>query len=132
MPEARTTKKAKQALREGKPPSTAAGAFVREEMEHVRAPTRRWSRAVTERSNAMDLEESVFLRPPTEIAQSLKRSAEASTRLKASPFRSAMSMLTFYENRAGRNLSATRRAALEEAKAELRKIFGRPAQPRHR
>jgi hypothetical protein len=86
---------------------------------------RRWSRRVTERSNALDLERGVFTRSPKALARSLKRSAERSTRRKSSPFRSAMSMLTFYENRAGRKLPPARRRVLEQAKAELRKLFAR-------
>lgn len=87
----------------------------------------RWSQRVTETSNALDLEPGVFaLDDPKEIALSLKRSAEASSRRKADPFRSAMSMLNFYINRAGRNLPAERRARLEAAKEELRVLFGRP------
>jgi hypothetical protein len=86
---------------------------------------RRWSREVTERSNALDLESGVFTRSPKEIARSLKRSAERSARRKSSPFRSAMSMLTFYENRAGRNLSASRKHAIHRAKDELRKLYNR-------
>jgi hypothetical protein len=66
---------------------------------------------------------SVFTRSPREIARSLKRSAQRSHRRKSSPFRSAMSMLTFYENRAGRNLPAARKDALRRAKAELRRLF---------
>jgi len=81
---------------------------------------------VTERSNALDLESNVFKKPPKEMARSLKRSAERSTRRKSSPFRSAMSMLTFYENRAGRTLPATRRRAIQSAKRELRRLYGRP------
>jgi len=85
-----------------------------------------WSQDVTRRSNALDLEPGVFtLDDPKEIALSLKRSAEASDRRKGTPFRSAMSMLTFYLNRAGRGLSSERREALEAAKGELRKAFGR-------
>jgi hypothetical protein len=80
---------------------------------------------VTERSNALDLERRVFKLAPRQMARSLKRSAERSTRRKSSPFRSAMSMLTFYENRAGRNLPAARKKAIREAKDELRKLFGR-------
>jgi len=80
---------------------------------------------VTERSNALDLEPGVFTRSPKQLARSLKRSAERSTRRKSSPFRSAMSMLTFYENRAGRNLPPARRRVLQRAKAELRKLFVR-------
>jgi hypothetical protein len=86
---------------------------------------RYWSQAVTERSNALDLEPRVFAGSPQQIARSLKRSAERSRRRKSSPYRSAMSMLTFYENRAGRKLPASRRIAIERAKNELRKLYGR-------
>jgi hypothetical protein len=86
----------------------------------------RWSAEVTEHSDALDLEEGVFEKDdPKQIAASLKRSAEASSRRKAEPFRSAMSMLTFYINRAGKNLSKERKATLETAKDELRKLYGR-------
>jgi len=86
----------------------------------------RWSGGVTEKSNALDLEKDVFTwDDPGRIARSLKRSAEASTRRKSPPFRSAMSMLTFYINRAGRNLPEERRAVLERAKDELRRVYGR-------
>jgi hypothetical protein len=87
---------------------------------------------VTERSNALDLERRVFKLAPRQMARSLKRSAERSTRRKSSPFRSAMSMLTFYENRAGSKLSPTRRRVLERAKDELRKLYGRPSRRRTR
>lgn len=88
----------------------------------------RWSQDVTEHSDALDLEKGVFTyKDPKKIAASLKRSAEASKRRKADPFRSAMSMLVFYINRAGKNLSEEDRARLEKAKDELRKTFGRPA-----
>jgi hypothetical protein len=87
---------------------------------------KRWSQAVTRGSNALDLEPAVFtFDDPLAIAHSLKRSAEASTRRKAPPFRSAMSMLTFYLNRAGRSLPDDRRQVLDQAKAELRKLYGR-------
>lgn len=86
----------------------------------------RWSQDVTEHSDALDLEKGVFtLRDPKEIATSLKRSAEASKRRKTDPYRSAMSMLVFYINRAGKNLSEEDRARLEKAKDELRKAFGK-------
>ncbi|MFC3073257.1 DUF3175 domain-containing protein [Shinella pollutisoli] len=85
---------------------------------------KKWSQDVTENSDAMDLEEGVFKqRSARKIAQSLRRSAEASDRRKSSPFQSAMSMLTFYINRAGDQLSDSRRATLEKAKDELRKDF---------
>jgi putative cell wall-binding protein len=86
----------------------------------------RWSGAVTAHSNALDLEEGVFSwSDPREIAASLKRSAERSQRRKSTPYRSAMSMLTFYINRAGKELDAQQRSVLERAKEELRKQFGR-------
>jgi hypothetical protein len=85
-----------------------------------------WSDAVTRGSNALDLEANVFtLDSPRAIAASLKRSAESSKRRKASPYQSAMSMLTFYINRAGKGLPERRRAILERTKQELRKAFGR-------
>jgi hypothetical protein len=88
-------------------------------------PKRKWSARVTARSDAMDLEPSVFKRGARAIAQSVKRSAERSQRRKSTPFRSAMSMLTFYENRAGRNLSPRQKQTIERAKQELRKLFDR-------
>lgn len=88
---------------------------------------RRWSAKVTSHSNAMDLEKDVFKsKDPGKIARSLKHSAEESHRRKASPFQSAMSMLNFYENRAGKNLSKRQRTPLEKAKNKLRKLFGKP------
>lgn len=87
---------------------------------------RRWSQRVTEESAALMLEPGVFtLRSPREIALSLKRSADESEARKSPPFRSAMSMLTFYINRAGRGLSAERKQVLERAKAELRALYGK-------
>jgi len=87
---------------------------------------KKWSADVTGHSDALDLEEHVFEKDdPKEIAASLKRSAERSDRRKAEPFRSAMSMLTFYINRAGKNLPADRKKVLEDAKDELRRAFGR-------
>ena len=87
---------------------------------------KRWSAEVTEHSDELDLEEHVFeFDDPKHIATSLKRSAEASSRRKAEPFQSAMSMLTFYVNRAGKNLSDDRRAVLEKAKDEHRHLFDR-------
>ena len=88
---------------------------------------KRWSQHVTESSDALDLEAGVFtLEDPREIARSLKRSADASRRRKTEPFRSAMSMLNFYINRAGKSLSETQRTRLEAAKDELRVLYGRP------
>ena len=92
----------------------------------ARKKTRRWSRAVSERSNALDLEPGVFgLHSPRAIAASLSRSAKRSRRRKSEPYRSAMSMLTFYINRAGRKLPASRRRVLERAKLELRRLYAR-------
>jgi Protein of unknown function (DUF3175) len=86
--------------------------------------TKRWSKRVTETSDALDLESGVFKKDsPRDIAVSLKRSAERSGRRKADPYRSAMSMLTFYINRAGKNLSAARRRTLDRAKVELRALY---------
>jgi hypothetical protein len=85
-----------------------------------------WSHQVMEKSDAMDLKAGVFkLRSARAIALSLKKSAEASDRRKSPPFRSAMSMLNFEINRAGKNLSAERLKVLNRAKEELRKAFGR-------
>jgi hypothetical protein len=87
---------------------------------------KRWSHKVTEHSDALDLEGGVFAqRDPRKIARSLKRSAERSRRRKSDPYRSAMSMLTFYINRAGKQLSKTQRTRLEAAKDELRDLYGK-------
>jgi hypothetical protein len=92
----------------------------------ARPSRRRWSQEVTERSDALDLDKDVFTqRSPRAIAESLSRSAERSRRRKAGPFQSAMSMLNFYLNRAGRNLDPSRRRTLERAKEELRRLYGR-------
>jgi hypothetical protein len=89
--------------------------------------TAKWSQDVTRHSNALDLDREVFTRgDPKAIAASLKKSAEASRRRKATPFRSAMSMLTFYINRAGKELDPKQRRVLERAKDELRIAFGKP------
>jgi hypothetical protein len=96
-----------------------------------RTKTRRWSQRVTETSNALDLDRGVFARDePASIARSLKRSAERSRRRKADPFRSAMSMLVFYINRAGSRLPKRRRVRLEQAKDELRALYHRPRRAR--
>jgi hypothetical protein len=93
------------------------------------AKRERWSQRVTETSNALDLESGVFaLEDPRAIARSLKDSAERSRRRKSDPYRSAMSMLNFYINRAGTQLPAQQRVRLEAAKDELRVLFGRPRQ----
>jgi hypothetical protein len=91
----------------------------------------KWASRVTRESNALDLQRRVFTwRDPKRIARSLKRSAEHSKRRKARPFQSAMSMLTFYINRAGRNLPAARRRVLTRAKDELRRLYDRSSPAR--
>jgi len=88
-------------------------------------PRKYWSKDVTEKSNALDLEPGVFtLTDPAEIARSLKHSADVSTRRKGSAYQSAMSMLNFYINRAGKNLSRAQKQILEQSKTETRKLFG--------
>lgn len=85
-----------------------------------------WSQKVTEKSDALDLEEGVFKwKDPKKIAQSLKDSAESSDRRKANPFQSAMSMLVFYINRAGKQLDEEQLTVLEDAKHELRVLYGK-------
>ena len=86
----------------------------------------KWSAEVTRESHALQLEDGVFTwEDPQRIALSLKRSSDASCNRKSSPFRSAMSMLVFYINRAGRNLDDRQRRVLEQAKLELRRLYGR-------
>lgn len=88
--------------------------------------TRKWSANITRHSNALDLKKDVFtLHDPKKIAQSLKRSAKNSHRKKGTPYQSAMSMLNFYINRAGKNLPEKQKEILEKAKDELRIAFGR-------
>jgi hypothetical protein len=90
------------------------------------APKKKWSRRVMQTSDALDLESGVFKsKDPKKIARSLKRSAETSKRRKGTPFQSAMSMLNFYINRAGKQLTAREKQPLEKAKPELRKLLGR-------
>jgi len=91
-----------------------------------RAAPKRWSQRVTKESDALDLKHGVFtLTSPKKIAASLKRSAEHSARRKTGAYRSALSMLTFYINRAGKTLPKTQRMRLEKAKVELKRAFGR-------
>jgi hypothetical protein len=91
-----------------------------------KAQKNRWSQRVTRESDALDLDRGVFkLTSARKIAASLKRSAERSSRRKAGAYRSALSMLTFYINRAGKNLPKTERTRLERAKTELKRQFGR-------
>lgn len=98
----------------------------RKESKSKREKSTRWSQRVTQESHALVLEEGVFtLDSPRAIAASLKRSADESRQRKSEPFRSAMSMLVFYINRAGRGLSKARKAKLEKAKDELRALYGK-------
>lgn len=95
-------------------------------MENVRETKTKWSQRVTKKSDALDLEEGVFTwDDPRRIARSLARSAKRSGRRKGTPYRSAMSMLDFYINRAGKNLPSSRKSVLEDAKKELRQLFGK-------
>ena len=122
-----TTKRASAARSGGKKTSTARlkTANAGRKKTTTRGG-RRWSHKVIERSDALDLEQGVFKKGSAKaIAASLKRSAERSKRRKANPYRSALSMLTFYINRAGRNLPAGRKRTLMRAKDELRHQFGR-------
>ncbi|MGH9377684.1 MAG: DUF3175 domain-containing protein [Terriglobia bacterium] len=89
-----------------------------------RKPKKYWSREVTRRSNALDLESGVFTwKDPKKIARSLSNSARKSTRRKGTPLQSSMSMLSFHINRGGKNLSGAQRKTLEQAKEELRRLF---------
>jgi hypothetical protein len=103
-----------------------AGRSARKPRSEIGGNAHKWSARVTRESNALDLDPGVFkLDSPNRIAASLKRSAERSRRRKADSYRSALSMLTFYINRAGRNLSAARKRTLNRAKDALRAQFGR-------
>ncbi len=102
------------------------GATRKKAAAKRKTPARRWSQRVTKESDALDLKRGVFtLRDPKKIAASLKRSAERSSRRKTGAYRSALSMLTFYVNRAGKTLPKTQRERLERAKLELKRQFGR-------
>jgi hypothetical protein len=102
------------------------GKKRRKKSKHAKRVKKRWSQRVTEESAALMLESGVFtLRTPRQIALSLKRSADSSQWRKSEPYHSAMSMLSFYINRAGKGLSAVRKNKLEKAKHELRVLYGR-------
>jgi hypothetical protein len=106
--------------------ATRKAGSARAPSAEKKAPPKRWSQRVTEQSDALDLQQGVFtLTDPKKIAASLKRSAERSSRRKAGAYRSALSMLTFYINRAGKGLPKTQRARLERAKGELKRQFGK-------
>jgi hypothetical protein len=95
-------------------------------IRHMPGKTKKWSQRVTAKSDALVLEDGVFTwKDPKKIARSLQHSAETSRRRKSSPYRSAMSMLTFYINRGGRQLDPVQKKILEKAKDELRKLYGK-------
>jgi hypothetical protein len=99
---------------------------ARKSAQPAKGKRKYWSQRATQESDALDLENKVFAqRSPARIAASLKRSADRSRRRKTTPYRSAMSMLTFYINRAGHTLPATQKKVLERAKDELRRLYGR-------
>jgi hypothetical protein len=117
---------AKTASRKKTAKKTSAKRSTARRKSAAKRGGRRWSKRVTETSDALDLKGGVFtLRDPRKIAASLKRSAERSKRRKADPYRSALSMLIFYINRAGKNLPASRRKTLDRAKDELKHQFHR-------
>ncbi len=106
--------------------TTREAGSVRRTPKKSSASPKRWSQRVTKESDALDLKRGVFtLTDPKKIAASLKRSAEHSARRKAGAYRSALSMLTFYINRAGKTLPKTQRDRLQRAKTELKRQFGR-------
>ena len=118
-------------------PTTARKKTSRKTTGRKKAATnrksgRRWSARVAQTSDALDIKQGTFaLDDPKKIARELKKDAEQSHRRKSDPYRSAMSMLTFFINRAGKNLPAKRKATLEKAKDELRAAFGKePRKPR--
>jgi hypothetical protein len=125
MVERRVKKSARKSA--ARKPAARATTAPKKSPAKRKAPSpRRWSQRVTQKSDALDLKRGVFtLRDPEKIAASLKRSAERSSRRKTSAYRSALSMLTFYVNRAGKTLPKTQRDRLERAKGELKKQFGR-------
>ena len=120
-------KKASSKTARKSPRKTASKTTPRRKAPAKRkASPKRWSQRVTQESDALDLKRGVFtLRDPKRIAASLKRSAERSSRRKAGAYRSALSMLTFYVNRAGKTLPKTQRERLERAKVELKRQFGK-------
>jgi hypothetical protein len=116
----------KHARQQAKKHARKRNAAAKTHAKTASASPERWSQHVTETSDAMTLEPEVFRDTnPERIALSVKRSAERSRRRKTTPYASAMSMLTFYLNRAGKNLSPSRRAVIGRAKTALRRLFGR-------
>jgi hypothetical protein len=128
MAERRNTAHSRKAPRPSASKVRRGKAGATERKTVTKALPKRWSQRVTRESDALDLERGVFkLTSPRKIAASLKHSAERSSRRKANPYRSALSMLTFYINRAGKNLPKTQRDRLQRAKLELKREFGREA-----
>jgi hypothetical protein len=110
----------------GRPPRQRHARAVPRAKPAANGRARRWSHDVMERSDAMDIEQDIFKTGSAQcIAESLKKSSTRSKRRKGTPFQSAMSMLNFYINRAGRNLPKSRRDTLQQAKRKLREAFGR-------
>jgi hypothetical protein len=123
---ARRTTARKTAGKSTRKPVTQKAGSARGKSAGKKTSPKRWSQRVTEHSDALDLRQGVFkLTDPRKIAASLKRSAEHSSRRKAGAYRSALSMLTFYINRAGKGLPKTQRERLEQAKGELKRQFGK-------
>jgi hypothetical protein len=128
MAERRKTARSRKTAARKTTRKTAAqsGTSARKKSSARKAPANRWSQRVTRESDALDLKRGVFaLTNPKKIAASLKRSAERSSRRKTGAYRSALSMLTFYINRAGKTLPKTQRNRLERAKGELKRQFGK-------
>jgi hypothetical protein len=128
MTERRKTTRSRKAAARQTTRKTAAqrSASARKKSGAAKAPSNRWSQRVTRESDALDLKRGVFtLTDPKKIAASLKRSAERSSRRKTGAYRSALSMLTFYINRAGKTLPKTQRDRLQRAKGELKRQFGK-------
>ena len=122
----KTTHSRKTAARKTARRKTNASRGTTARKSAKRTAPKRWSQRVTKESDALDLKQGVFkLTSAKKIAASLKRSAEHSSRRKAGAYRSALSMLTFYINRAGKTLPKTQRSRLEQAKVELKRAFGR-------
>jgi Protein of unknown function (DUF3175) len=126
MPERRKVRSRKTATRKSGKTTARKTSAARSGSSAKKASPKRWSQRVTRESDALDLKHGVFkLTDPRKIAASLKRSAERSSRRKAGAYRSALSMLTFYINRAGKTLPKTQRDRLQRAKTELKRQFGR-------
>lgn len=122
----RKTAPRKNVRRPAAKPTARKTTPARKKFAAPKSPSKRWSQRVTQESDALDLKQGVFtLRDPKRIAASLKRSAERSSRRKAGAYRSALSMLTFYINRAGKTLPKTQRDRLQRAKTELKRVFGK-------